>query len=221
MIALDGVGHVYSAGSPWAHRALRGIDLVMGPRDRVLVVGANGSGKSTLAWLLAGLLVPTEGVATMDGEPLDRQPGRTAIAFQHARLQLFRPTVAADVRFGTILDDAAIDDALARVGLDPERFRSRRVDELSGGEQRRVALAGVLVRRPRLLVLDEPLAGLDAPSRAALVEVLAHLHSATPLATVVVTHDLDSSSGLGDRVLRLDRGRLVDDAPLSGAEARR
>ncbi len=213
MISLRRAGHVYSAGTPWAHRALTGIDLAIDPGERLVVVGRNGSGKSTLAWILAGLLVPSEGTATMDGAPLDRVPGRTAIAFQHARLQLFRPTVGADVAFGTSLDAGGVDRALELVGLEPGRFRDRRVDELSGGEQRRVALAGVLARRPRLLVLDEPLAGLDAPSRAGLVDVLARLHAATQVATVVVTHDLDSSSALGDRVVALDGGRLIGGGP--------
>src|SRR5205807_8894787 len=115
---------------------------------RVIVVGPNGSGKSTLAWILAGLLTPSEGRVTLDDGPLSIEESHTAMAFQHARLQLLKPTVAEDVRFGLDIGDDAVDHALTDVGLDPERFRVRRIDELSGGEQRPGARGGCLARRP-------------------------------------------------------------------------
>jgi len=180
---------------------------------RVIVVGPNGSGKSTLAWILAGLLTPSEGQVTLDGGPLSIAESHTAMAFQHARLQLLRPTVAEDVRFGLDIDDDAVDRALSDVGLDPTRFRLRRIDELSGGEQRRVALAGVLARRPRLLVLDEPLAGLDAPSREALVQVLGRLPQ--DLTTVVVTHDTEDADRIADRALVLGGGAVRADGSVA------
>ena len=214
MIRLDGVGHIYAPRTPWAHRALTGIDLAVQPGERVLVTGPNGSGKSTLAWILAGLILPTEGVAAIDGRALSDAIGTVTIAFQHARLQLFRPTVEDDIRFGARLDDDQIDAALDVVGLDPGRFRPRRVDSLSGGEQRRVVLAGLLARRPRLMVLDEPLAGLDSGARQSLVDVLAHLRREGGLATVIVSHDLDDAAVLADRVVALEVGRVVSDGPL-------
>jgi energy-coupling factor transport system ATP-binding protein len=211
MIALDGVGHVYSQGTPWAHRALTGVELHIAPRERILVVGPNGSGKSTLAWILAGLYAPTEGSATIDGRRIDEVPGATAICFQHVRLQLFRPTVGADVSFGASRV-ADVDVALSLVGLEPGDFKSRRIDELSGGEQRRVALAGLLVRRPRLLVLDEPFAGLDRPGRALLVDLIGQLSARTETATVVVSHDIDDARRFSDRVVELRDGRVVREA---------
>jgi energy-coupling factor transporter ATP-binding protein EcfA2 len=207
MIELRGVGHVYSVDSPWAHRALTDIDLDIASAERLLVVGANGSGKSTLAWILAGLTAPTEGRATIDGAPLSGVRGAVSICFQHVRLQLFRPTVAEDVAFGAT-NPRNVDAALRVVGLEPDAFRKRRIDELSGGEQRRVALAGLLVRRPRLLVLDEPFAGLDRPGRRLLVEVIGGLGEQTGTATVVVSHDVDDASRFADRVLELHDGRL-------------
>jgi energy-coupling factor transport system ATP-binding protein len=213
MLVLDGVGHVYSAGTPWAHRALGGVDLRLSDGARVIVVGPNGSGKSTLAWILAGLLTPSEGKVTIDDGPLSIADGHTAMAFQHARLQLLRPNVADDVRFGLDIDDAGVDKALSDVGLAPDRFRERRIDELSGGEQRRVALAGVLARKPRLLVLDEPLAGLDAPSREALVQVLGRMPE--DLTTVVVTHDTEDAERIADRALVLARGHVTADGPVA------
>lgn len=205
MITLRGVGHVYSDGTPWAHRALTGVDLDLGDRERLLVVGANGSGKSTLAWILAGLIAPTEGTATITGQPLADTRGVAAISFQHARLQLFRPTVGDDVHFGTSAGRSEVDAALSTVGLDPPTFRDRRIDELSGGEQRRVALAGMLVRSPRLVVFDEPFAGLDHPSRQLLIDVIAQL----PTATVVVSHDYEDAGRFAERILELEGGRLA------------
>jgi energy-coupling factor transport system ATP-binding protein len=205
MISLRGVGHVYSPDTPWAHRALRGVDLDIAARDRLLVVGANGSGKSTLAWICAGLTAPSEGTATIDGRPLADERGVVAISFQHARLQLFRATVGEDVHFGTTATHCQVDEALRTVGLDPTTFRNRRIDELSGGEQRRVALAGMLVRSPRLVVLDEPFAGLDRPSRRLLIDVVAAL----PTATLVVSHDYEDAGRFAQRVLELRGGELV------------
>ncbi|MBV9410436.1 MAG: ATP-binding cassette domain-containing protein, partial [Acidimicrobiia bacterium] len=134
-LVLDSVGHVYSAGTPWAHRALQDVNLQLQDGARVIVVGPNGSGKSTLAWILAGLLTPSEGEVTLDGGPLSIEESHTAMAFQHARLQLLKPSVAEDVHFGLDIADWEVDRALADVGLDPARFRDRRIDELSAGEQ--------------------------------------------------------------------------------------
>ncbi|MHB8294282.1 MAG: ABC transporter ATP-binding protein [Acidimicrobiales bacterium] len=215
-LRLQGVGHVYDPGTPWSHRALEGIDLEIDSGEAVVVVGRNGSGKSTFSWVLAGLLSPSEGTATLGDEPLASGRGRVGIAFQHARLQLFRPTVRADVRYGTTCSRAEADAALELVGLDPARFGDRSVDELSGGEVRRVALAGLLARRVEVLVLDEPLAGLDGPSVQALVDVLEHLRSARAITTIVVSHDLLSAPALAERVVELDAGRIVSDRAFRG-----
>jgi energy-coupling factor transport system ATP-binding protein len=215
VIELRNVGHVYAPGSPWAHRALEGIDLTIATGERVVVVGGNGSGKSTLAWAVAGILDPTEGEVLLDDHPIELARGETAIAFQHARLQLFRATVEADIRFGAPVPDWVVDEALTMVGLEPHRFRKRRVDELSGGEQRRVVLAGAIVRRPRVLVFDEPLAGLDRPGRLALVELLGRVQTTTPMTIMSVTHDLAYAHLLGERAIVLERGRVVADGPVT------
>jgi energy-coupling factor transport system ATP-binding protein len=211
LVSLDGVGFIYAKGSPWAHRALRDVDLSVEEGEGLVVCGHNGSGKSTLAWIMAGLLVPTEGEATLDGRPLPECVGQVGVAFQHARLQLFRPTVFRDVAFGANLDRDTVAGALEEVGLDPAEMSERRIDELSGGEQRRVALAGLLVRRPRLLVLDEPLAGLDDETRSTLLAVLARLRDRHRVATIVVSHDLEAAPGLADRLVVLDGGQLATD----------
>jgi energy-coupling factor transport system ATP-binding protein len=208
-VRLRNVGHVYAHGTPWAHRALAGIDLDIEPGEGVVVTGPNGSGKSTLAWVLAGLVAPSEGEALLGERRMTERIGEVGIGFQHARLQLLRPTVLADVAYGTTR--AVAREALARVGIDPDAMGRRRVDALSGGEQRRVALAGILARRPVLVVLDEPLAGLDAATRNVLEQVLASLRSERGVATIVVSHDQDAAAGLGERLVVLEQGRIVHD----------
>jgi energy-coupling factor transporter ATP-binding protein EcfA2 len=211
-IRFRGVGHVYDARTPWAHRALQGIDLSIGRGERLLVVGANGSGKSTLAGVLAGLIAPTEGEATLAGRPLTAQLGAVALAMQHARLQVLGDTVRSELRWAADLDDAGVDRAVRLLGLDPAEVADRRIDELSGGQLRRVALAGLLARRPAAIVLDEPFAGLDPAGRVALVELLDRL--ATPsVALVIISHDVTTAQDLVDRTVTLEGGRVVGDEP--------
>ena len=210
-LELRGLMHTYGAGTPWAQSALAGIDLVVEPREGVLIVGGNGSGKSTLAWIMAGVLRPSRGVALLGGEPVWTQVGSVGLAFQHARLQLQRSTVILDIRAAGAPDDEAAGAALASVGLDVSEIGPRRIDELSGGQQRRVALAGILARQPQVLVLDEPLAGLDEPGRDALTGVLADLRRRQGLTVVVISHDLDGMDRVCDRLVRLDQGRVVVD----------
>jgi energy-coupling factor transport system ATP-binding protein len=210
-LELRGISHTYGAGTPWAQEALVGVDLVVQPRDGILVVGGNGSGKSTLAWIMAGVLRPSRGVALLGGEPVWTQVGSVGLAFQHARLQLQRTKVAQDVRAAGAPDDQGVAAALAAVGLDVEEVGERRIDELSGGQQRRVALAGILARRPQVLVLDEPLAGLDEPGQEALTTVLGDLRRRQGLTVVVISHDLEGMDQVCDRLVRLDRGRVVAD----------
>ena len=216
LVRLRNVGHVYDGGSPWAHRALHDVDLAIGAGEGVVITGPNGSGKSTLAWILAGLVEPSEGSATIGGRPLSASLDQVALSFQHARLQLQRSRVRADVMAAARVDRAAADDALRSVGLDPTRFGDRRIDDLSGGEQRRAVLAGMLAGRPRLVVLDEPFAGLDHDARRLLVDALVEARR-RGVTLVLISHDLDGCEPLADRLVRLDGGRLVSDSwPLVG-----
>jgi energy-coupling factor transport system ATP-binding protein len=192
---------------------LEGVDLSVRAGEGLLVLGSNGSGKSTLAWILAGLVNPSEGQARLDGRPLGAQVGRVALSLQHARLQLLRPTVGEDIVSAAGPDALGVPEALELVGLDPSSFQDRRIDELSGGEQRRVAIAGLLARRPSLLVLDEPFAGLDEDARSTLADALTRLRGEARTTLVVVSHDVDPAVDIVDRVVTLDAGTLIDDAP--------
>ncbi|MGD1011991.1 MAG: DUF2232 domain-containing protein [Acidimicrobiales bacterium] len=214
LLRVRELGYVYAKGTPWARRALETVDLDLRRGEGIVITGGNGSGKSTLAWVLAGLLAPSEGEVLLDGEPVIAGTGAVGISFQHARLQLIRPTVMADVAYGADEERAAA--ALRSVALEPEEIGPRRVDELSGGEQRCVALAGLLACDPVLLVLDEPYAGLDDEARAALAAILARLRHEREVATVVVSHDLDNTELLGDRLIALEAGRIVGERALRG-----
>ncbi|MCL2394649.1 MAG: ATP-binding cassette domain-containing protein [Acidimicrobiaceae bacterium] len=214
VLKVVGASHTYAEGTPWAHPALSDIDLEVREGEGVLVVGGNGSGKSTLAWVMAGLIRPTDGECLLDGQPVEPSLGRVGLAFQHSRLQLQRATVRADVRNAAGVDADAADAALALVGLDPSEMGDRSTDRLSGGQMRRVALAGILARRPRVLILDEPMAGLDGPSRQALCRLLADLRVRAGLTVIVISHDLEGMEVVCDRMVELREGRVVADRPL-------
>jgi energy-coupling factor transport system ATP-binding protein len=211
LLELHGVGHEYGSGTPWASTALRDIDLVVNEGDGVLIHGLNGSGKSTLAWIMAGLLEPTTGTALLDGTPVSDQVGAVAISFQAARLQLMRGRVDLEIASASGLDyhdHSQIVRALAMVGLDPA-LGLRRIDQLSGGQMRRVVLAGLLARSPRALILDEPLAGLDAASQRGLLRVLVELRRNAGLTVVVISHDFHGLEELCPRTLHLSDGAIA------------
>jgi energy-coupling factor transporter ATP-binding protein EcfA2/energy-coupling factor transporter transmembrane protein EcfT len=222
VIRVRGAGHRFDAGTPWEVTALRSVDLDVREGEGLLITGENGSGKSTLAWLLAGLIRPTEGTVTIDGAPAAESVGTVALSFQHARLQLQRPTVAEDILAAAGFDaarpaaerDAFVAASLHRVGL-PAELAGRGVDELSGGQMRRVAIAGLLASRPRVLVLDEPLAGLDRESRRGLLELLGRMRRADGLTLVVISHDLEDMSLACTRTVEVTGGTLLPpgDAP--------
>ncbi|MGX9293742.1 ATP-binding cassette domain-containing protein [Tsukamurella paurometabola] len=210
LLVLRDVHYEYDAGTPWRRTALRGVDLAVREGEAVLLCGGNGSGKSTLAWVMAGLLEPTAGTCDLDGAPVTEQVGAVGLALQAARLQLVRGTAgdALAALAGYRGDDATkIARALAGVGL-PAATSGLLVDRLSGGQLRRVALAGLLARAPRLLILDEPLAGLDLPSQRELIELLIGIRDGGQ-AMVIISHDVDHLDRLCDRTVHLTRG-VVD-----------
>ncbi len=207
MIELRNVGYVHDDGTPWASRALEGVDLDVGAGERVLVTGPNGSGKSTLAWVLAGHVAPTEGRALVDGKPATDALTKTGFLLQHTRLQILAPTVLAEgERYG--IDKDWFRQSLFSLGFD-DSILPRKIDEMSLGQQRRVALAGLLARSCSLLVLDEPLAGLDRKSVGQLIDAVEALPKSTTVVTI--THDIEASARLGSRTVSLDEGRLVND----------
>jgi energy-coupling factor transporter ATP-binding protein EcfA2 len=211
VLECRGVGHVYANATPWAKTALRDISFTVNEGDGVLIHGGNGSGKSTLAWILAGLTTPTAGSCLVGGRPAEECVGEVAIAFQAARLQLLRSRVDLEVASAagfSPYDTARVVKALATVGLDGS-LAQRRIDQLSGGQMRRVVIAGLLARWPKALILDEPLAGLDAASQRGLLRLLTDLRLNTGLTVIVISHDFAGLEELCPRTLHLDRGVLT------------
>jgi energy-coupling factor transport system ATP-binding protein len=210
VIELLGVGHEYGSGTPWAKTALRDVSFVVQQGDGLLIHGGNGSGKSTLAWIMAGLTVPTTGACLIDGRPTHEQVGAVALSFQAARLQLMRSRVDLEVASAAGFsprDEDRVAAALGVVGLDPT-LAKRRIDQLSGGQMRRVVLAGLLARSPRALILDEPLAGLDAASQRGLLRLLEDLRRERGLTVAVISHDFVGLEDLCPRTLHLHNGML-------------
>lgn len=229
-----GLGHAYNPGTPWEREVLSGVSFFVSPGQSILITGENGSGKSTLARILTGLMRPSRGRCTLGSQPVHLRVGEVALSRQFARLQLQRPSVGLDIlsaagfgplvgtspsgrphrgtsaRKGTFLNpeeaEYLLASALTEVGLDPS-LSSKSLDELSGGQQRRVALAGLLAASPKVIVLDEPMAGLDADSRETLVRVLDQ-RKARGLGIVVISHDTEGLEALCDRRFHLDKGVL-------------
>ncbi|MDN5346978.1 MAG: energy-coupling factor transport system ATP-binding protein [Clostridia bacterium] len=204
-------------------KALKGINLKICPGELLVIAGASGSGKSTLAELLAGLKLPTAGSVYLDGVAtsargalVKRLRRRVGIAFQYPERQLFAETVAEDVAFGPRNlglpeqeVERRVEISLLSVGLDPEIYRRCSPFSLSGGQQRRVALAGILAMEPEVLILDEPTAGLDPEGRRALLALVQAYHRQPGKAVVLISHHLAEVARLATRLVVLCRGEIV------------
>lgn len=223
-IAFRDVSHVYTLDPKHTRTALSHIDLNLPQGKMIAVIGTTGSGKSTLVQHLNALLLPTSGEVEVDEytlkhdtkmrfKPLRQKVG---LVFQFPEYQLFEETVAKDIAFGPKnfgLDEQEIDrrvhDAIRAVGLD-ESFLQRNPLDLSGGQKRRVAIAGVLAMEPKVLVLDEPTAGLDPASAAAMMALFVRYQAQSNDHTVIlVTHDMDNVLNYCDHVVVLHEGSLI------------
>jgi energy-coupling factor transport system ATP-binding protein len=202
--------------------ALEDISLTIHDGELLALIGHTGSGKSTLAQHLNGLLEPTSGRVLVDGEDINQKGARrralrfrVGLVFQYPEHQLFEETVFKDIAFGPKnmgltgqQVDQRVREAMARVGLDFEEMKDRSPFELSGGQMRRVALAGVLAMQPRVLVLDEPTAGLDPRARDFLLGDIKRLNQ-EGTTVVMISHAMDDVARLATRVAVLEKGRLV------------
>ncbi len=231
-VACRGLCFSYAeAGTPIP--ALRDVGFDLGAGRSLALLGASGSGKSTLLQVIKGLDEPETGHVVLDGAgPDDARHGelrrQVGLVFQTPELQLFAATAREDVSFGPrrlgwdeTEVETAVDEALQLVGLPSGEFGDRHPYALSGGEQRRLALAGVLAMRPRLLLLDEPFVSLDPSTRRELARILARLRSAG-VTLLLATHDVDLAWALCDQLLVLDAGRVAASGPWDvGEEGRR
>ena len=219
--------HIYSAGTPFEHVALEGVDLAIQPGEFLGIIGHTGSGKSTLIQHLNALLRPTSGQVLLDGRDIwgdkafTRQARfRVGLVFQYPEYQLFEETVFKDIAFGPKnmgLDTAEIErrvrEAAGFVGL-PEAVLEKSPFELSGGQKRRVAIAGVIAMEPQVLILDEPTAGLDPAGRESILENIRAFRRAKGAAVAMVSHSMEEIAANVDRLVVMDAGRVfADGAP--------
>ena len=227
-IVIEHLNYVYMQGGPYETKALDDVSLTIHDGEFVGLIGHTGSGKSTLVQHLNGLILPTSGQITVDGMDLaDKNTDKRAIrrrvglVFQYPENQLFEETVAKDIAFGQKnlgLDEAEIDrrvrTAMRRVALDYDKLSQRSVFELSGGQMRRVAIAGVLAMEPQTLVLDEPCAGLDPKGREEILGLISDLHRESGATIVMVSHSMDDVAALAERVIVMNHGKVaMDGAP--------
>ncbi len=217
-ISVENLSHVYHRGTPLEVPAVNGISMEIPDGGWISIVGHTGSGKSTLAQHMNALLLPDSGDIFVDGlsvrskKDLREIRRKVGLVFQYPEQQLFAETVGEELSFGPEnwgmeKDESFLKDILAQVGLD-DGYLQRSPFKLSGGEKRRVAIASVLAVRPSYLVLDEPTAGLDAPGRRMLIDLLKRIHG-DGTSIIMVTHDMDIAMELSDRIFALRMGEVA------------
>lgn len=227
-ITMNEVGYTYGAGTPFEKTALFDVNLALKEKELVGLIGHTGSGKSTLVQLFAGLLKPTGGDVVVGEintkDKLAIKKGLRALVgmvFQYPEHQLFEETVYKDVAFGPKnlgFDEAEVEKrvryGMGLVGLDFERYKDLSPFDLSGGQKRRVAIAGVLAMRPDFLILDEPTAGLDPQGRKEILGEIKEIYLNYNVTIILVTHSMEDIARLASRIIVIDEGRVVmDDTP--------
>ena len=223
-IRFKQVGFAYQAGTPFEMRALHDVSFSIEDGSYVAIIGHTGSGKSTILQHLNALLKPTEGIVELGDKTIDSTTGnkdlrplrkKVGIVFQFPEAQLFEETVEKDIAFGPknfgVSEEEALNiaaEVIQTVGL-PEEVLKKSPFDLSGGQMRRVAIAGVLAMKPEVLVLDEPTAGLDPKGRLEMMEMFNKLNKEQNMTIVLVTHQMNDVSDYADHVVVIESGKVV------------
>ncbi len=224
ILQVKNLSHIYSAGTPFEHIALKDVSFAVQKGEFIGIIGHTGSGKSTLIQHLNGLLKPTSGEILLDGESIwkDKKTTRQArfrvgLVFQYPEYQLFEETCYKDIAFGPKnmgLDDEEIDrrvrEAANFVGLTEQQLEASPFD-LSGGQKRRVAIAGVIAMEPEILILDEPIAGLDPAGREEILGNIRDYQKAKNATVMMVTHSMSDAARMADRLLVMNKSFLAMD----------
>mgnify|MGYP001011511068 CR=1 FL=1 len=225
-IRVEGLSYIYNAGQPMEKLALNDVSLTVEDGEFIGLIGHTGSGESTLVQHFNGLLKPTKGRIYLDGIDIHSKGitlrsvrQQVGMVFQYPEYQLFGETVFEDIAFGPknmgVSDqelDERVDWALDLVGLDSS-FKERSPFELSGGQKRKVAIAGVLAMRPRILILDEPTAGLDPKGRDEILSLVSRLHQQEKTTIILVSHSMEDIARLASRLIVMANGEIVLEGP--------
>ena len=228
IIEIKNLSYVYNPGTPFEKRALDDVSLSIKEGEFIGLIGHTGSGKSTLVQHLNGLMKPTSGEIIIDGESLSDKSTKlknirqkVGLVFQYPEHQLFEETIYKDIAFGPKnlgLPQEEVDErvkhAMELVGLDFEELKDRSPFELSGGQKRRVAIAGVIAMKPKVLVLDEPTAGLDPKGRDDILDEIRKLYEKENITIILVSHSMEDIARLVNRIFVMHKGKLsMDGSP--------
>ena len=226
-LRTENLNYIYSAGTAFEKHALKNINLEIPDGQFIGIIGHTGCGKSTLTQHLNGLLKATSGAIYDDGKNIYEEGydmralrGKVGLVFQYPEHQLFEVDVLSDVRFGPKnlglhpeeIQERAV-TALTQVGLDSS-FYEKSPFELSGGQKRRAAIAGILAMHPKILILDEPTAGLDPKGRDEILDLVASLHEQRKITVILVSHSMEDVANYVERIIVMNRGEIMyDDTP--------
>lgn len=221
ILEVKNLTHTYSGNSPFVNDAVSDVSFSIEKGEIVGIIGHTGSGKSTLVQHLNGLLKPTEGSVLFENEDIWANPkeirkirSKVGLVFQYPEYQLFEETVLKDIAFGPKnmgLEGEELDNTVKEickiVGVKPEFFDKSPFD-LSGGEKRRVAIAGVMAMKPQVIVFDEPTAGLDPKGREDVMEIIRNYREATNATVIIISHSMEDMANLADKILVMNKGKI-------------
>lgn len=225
LIEINNLTHIYSEGLPFEKKAVDDISLKVEENEFIGLIGHTGSGKSTFIQHLNGLLKPSSGEIIIDGTRVDKSGAnltdlrkKVGLVFQYPEYQLFEETIERDIAFGPGNLDLSEEEVQERVkssmdsvGLDYETYKDKSPFELSGGLKRRVAIAGVLAMEPKVLILDEPTAGLDPRGRDEILSEIKSIHEKRKMTVILVSHSMEDVAKIAERIVVLDKGKVFLD----------
>lgn len=225
LIEINNLKHIYSPGLPFEKKAVDDISLKIEENEFIGLIGHTGSGKSTFIQHLNGLLKPSSGEIIIDGTRVDKSGSnltdlrkKVGLVFQYPEYQLFEETIERDIAFGPRNLDISEEEVQERVkssmesvGLDYETYKDKSPFELSGGLKRRVAIAGVLAMEPKVLILDEPTAGLDPRGRDEILSEIKNIHENRKITVILVSHSMEDVAKIAERIIVFDKGKVFLD----------